>query len=289
MKTLKYIRLAMAALVIGMAATSCMDDDWDNPTGDIPPYGNNNLEETNVLTIAELKDRYADAFKATNDTTRMTDDVQIKARVTGNDISGNIYSYISVDDGTDGLIIDIAQGGLWAYLPVGQEILVSLKDLYIGNNNYTPHLGTPYTSFDDDGNPRYTFPSRMNRTLWQEHFKLLEKYDASTVVPVEIDADKLTDNSYLMESIAKLVTVKGVTLTDADGEATFAPEEELLGGAVNRKINGNSNFVLRTSNYADFAATVMPQGKVDITGVLTRFGSTWQLIMRTSDDIKQAE
>lgn len=272
-----------------MAATSCMDDDWDNPTGDIPPYGNNNLEETNVLTIAELKDRYADAFKAQNDTTRMTDDVQIKARVTGNDISGNIYSYISVDDGTGGLIIAIAQGGLWAYLPVGQEILVSLKDLYIGNNNYTPYLGTPYTSFGDDGNPRYTFPSRMNRTLWQEHFKLLEKHDASTVVPVEIDADKLTDNSYLMESIAKLVTVKGVTLTDADGEATFAPEEELLGGAVNRKINGNKNFVLRTSNYADFAATVMPQGKVDITGVLTRFGSTWQLIMRTSEDIKQAE
>lgn len=289
MKTLKYIRLAMAALVIGMAATSCMDDDWDNPTGDIPPYGNNNLEETNVLTIAELKDRYADAFKAQNDTTHMTDDVQIKARVTGNDISGNIYSYISVDDGTGGLIIAIAQGGLWAYLPVGQEILVSLKDLYIGNNNYTPYLGTPYTSFGDDGNPRYTFPSRMNRTLWQEHFKLLEKHDASTVVPVEIDADKLTDNSYLMESIAKLVTVKGVTLTDADGEATFAPEEELLGGAVNRKINGNKNFVLRTSNYADFAATVMPQGKVDITGVLTRFGSTWQLIMRTSEDIKQAE
>ena len=289
MKTLKYIRLAMMALVVSMAATSCMDDDWDNPTGDIPPYGNNSIEETNVLTIAELKNRYADAYRAQNDTTRMTDDVQIKVRVTGNDISGNVYNYISVDDGTGGMIIAIAQGGLWAYLPVGQEILVSLKDLYIGNNNYTPYLGTPYTSYDDDGNPRYTFPSRMNRTLWQEHFKLLGQYDETQVVPVEIDANNLSDNDYLMESIGRLVTVKGVTLTDADGEATFAPEDLLLGGAVNREVNGNSNFVVRTSNYADFAASVMPQGSVDITGILTRFGSTWQLIMRTSEDIKQSE
>lgn len=284
MKTLKYIKLAMMALVVSMAATSCMDDDWDNPTGDIPPYGNNNLQETNVVTIAELKQMYAGALKSSNDTARINEDIQIKVRVTGNDVGGNIYNYISVYDGTSGLIIAIGQGGLWGFLPVGQEILVSLKDLYIGTYNYQPQIGTPYT--DKQGR---TSPSRMNRTLWQEHFKLLGEHDEASVTPVEINTGKLNDTDYLMEYCGRLITVKGVTLTEADGEATFAPEDAVLGNGVSREINGNENFVLRTSTYADFAATVMPQGKVDITGVLTRYGSYWQLVMRTADDIKTAE
>ncbi len=284
MKTLKYIRLAMAALVIGMAATSCMDDDWDDPTGDIPPYGNNNLEETNVISIADLKDSYASTLRLANDTARILDDIQIKARVTANDVGGNVYNYIAVDDGTGGMIISVAQGGLWAYLPVGQEILVSLKDLYIGCYNYQPQIGTPYT----DSRER-TFPSRMNRTLWQQHFKIIGKADSSLVVPFEIDIDKVDDINYMAEHVDKLITVKGVELTDADGEATFAPEDAVTGNGVSREINGNSSFVVRTSTYADFAATVMPQGKVDITGVLTRYGTTWQLVMRTANDIKLSE
>ena len=284
MKTLKYIRLVMAALVVSMAASSCMDGDWDNPTGDLPPYGNNDLKETNVVTIANLKQMYANGLKASNDTTRIKDDIQLKVRVTGNDIGGNVYNYISVDDGTGGLIIAIAQGGLWGYLPVGQEILVSLKDLYIGTYNYQPQIGTPYT----DNNGR-TSPSRMNRTLWQHHFKLIGKADASTVVPVELDTDRLKDTDYLMEHVGQLISVKGVRLTEADGTKTFAPEEDMLGNGVSRDINGNSNFVLRTSTYADFAGTVMPQEPVDITGVLTRYGSYWQLVMRDANDIKLSE
>ena len=274
----------MAALVVSMAASSCMDGDWDNPTGDLPPYGNNDLKETNVVTIANLKQMYANGLKASNDTTRIKDDIQLKVRVTGNDVGGNVYNYISVDDGTGGLIIAIAQGGLWGYLPVGQEILVSLKDLYIGTYNYQPQIGTPYT----DNNGR-TSPSRMNRTLWQHHFKLIGKADASTVVPVELDTDRLKDTDYLMEHVGQLISVKGVKLTEADGTKTFAPEEDMLGNGVSRDINGNSNFVLRTSTYADFAGTVMPQEPVDITGVLTRYGSYWQLVMRDANDIKLSE
>lgn len=272
------------ALAVCMTATSCMDDDWDNPTGDIPPYGNNNLEETNVVSIADLKDAYASTLRLANDTARILDDIQIKARVTANDVGGNVYNYVAVDDGTGGMIISVAQGGLWAYLPIGQEILVSLKDLYIGCYNYQPQIGTPYT----DSSKR-TFPSRMNRTLWQEHFRIIGKADASLVTPFEIDMSKVKDLDYMAEHVDQLIVVKGVELTQADGEATFAPEDAVQGNGVSREINGNSSFVVRTSTYADFAATVMPQGKVDITGVLTRYGTTWQLVMRTADDIKLSE
>lgn len=289
MKKIKYIKFMMAALLLGLSVTSCMDDDWDDPTGDVAPYGNNNLQETNVMTIADLKDKYASALKAQNDTTRITEDVQIKARVVGNDLGGNIYNYIAVDDGTSGLIINIAQGGLWAYLPVGQEILVELKDLYIGPYNNQPQIGTPYTYTNRNTGTTYTYPSRMSRTIWQEHFKIIGNADPATATPIEIDMSRLSDTDYMNGLVGRLIVAKDVTLTEADGNKTFAPEDEVLGNGVSREINGSSSFVVRTSTYADFAATVMPQGKVDITGVLTRYNSYWQLVMRTSDDIKQAE
>lgn len=280
MKKIKYITFILFALV-GLTVTSCMDEDWDDPTGETSPYGNNDLQETNVITIAELKSKYASTLNQQNDTAKITDDIQIKARVTGNDIGGNIYNEIAVDDGTGAIIICISKSGLFSYLPVGQEILVSLKDLYIGTYGYQPQIGTPYTN----ANGR-TFPSRMNILIWQQHFKAIGTADASLVQPVEFDLSKLKDSDYMKENCGKLMIVKGVRLTDANGKKTFAPEDEAdAGNGVSRSVNGNSRLVVRSSKYADFAASVMPTGSVNITGVFTRYSSTWQILMRTEDDI----
>lgn len=275
----------MTALVISMAATSCMDDDWDNPTGDIPPYGNNDLQETNVVTIADLKDMYSYALQEQTDTARITDDIQIKARVTGNDLGGNLYNQIAVDDGTSALLICINKGGLWGYLPVGQEILVSLKDLYIGTYGNQPQIGTPYTSSSG-----YTSPSRMNHTLWLEHMKLMGAPDASQIDTLEFDMSRVDDADYMAENCGRLMVVRGVTLPQANGVRTFAPEDVATSGnAVNRMIAGTTSIVVRTSTYADFAGTVMPEGKVDITGIFTRYRDTWQILMRQDGDFKQSE
>lgn len=275
----------IAAAVVSMSATACMNDDWSELNGDIPPYGNNNIQETHVITIAELKEMYASALTEQTDTARITEDIQIKARVTGNDIGGNIYNQIAVDDGTGGILICIAQGGLWGYLPVGQEILVNLKDLYIGTYGNQPQIGTPYTSSSG-----YTSPSRMNRTLWQEHFKICGVADASRIDTLEFDLSKINDSEYLKENCGRLMIARGVTLSQANGKRTFAPEEDATSGnAVNRSVNNSSNLVVRTSTYADFAGTVMPKGKVDLIGIFTRYRNTWQILMRQDGDFRQTE
>lgn len=285
MKKIRFIKLILAVLVLSTAVTSCIDDDWNDPIGDVPPYGNNDLEPTNVVTIAELKEMYASALDEQTDTARITEDIQIRARVTGNDVGGNIYNQIAVDDGTGGILICIAQGGLWGYLPVGQEILVSLKDLYIGNYGYQPQIGTPYTNSNG-----YTFPSRMNRTLWQEHFKLLGSPDMTKVDTLEFDMSKLSDADYMQQNCGRLMIARSVTLSQANGKRTFAPENEAASGnAVNRAVNNSTKLVVRTSTYADFAGTVMPEGKVDLVGIFTRYTDTWQILMRSSTDFRQAE
>ena len=277
----------MLTLVLGLSATSCMDEDRNDPTGETAPYGNNDIQETNVISIADLKAKYASTLANQNDTARITDNLQIKARVTGNDIGGNIYSEVAVDDGTGAILICISQGGLFGYLPVGQEILVDLKDLYIGTYGYQPQIGTPYTNASGR-----TFPSRMNKTVWQQHFKLMGAADASKIDTLEFDISKVKDQNYLKENCGKLMIIKNVKLAEANGERTFAPEKDKdAGNGVNRTIQGlsSSQIVIRSSTYADFAGTVMPQENLDITGIFTRYSNTWQILMRSDTDFKLAE
>lgn len=285
MKTFKYIKLIMAVLMIGLSMTSCMDDDWDTPTVEISPYGNNELQETNVVTIAELKNMYSFALQEQTDTARIKENVQIKARVTGNDVGGNIYNQIAVDDGTGALLICINYGGLWSYLPVGQEILVNLKDLYIGTYGNQPQIGIPYTNSNG-----YTSPSRMSHTLWNEHFKILGEPDASKVDTLEFDMSKVNDSKYMEENCGRLMIVRGITLPQANGKRTFAPADAVTSGnAVNRMVSGTTKIVIRTSTYADFASTAMPEGKINIVGIFTRYRDTWQILMRQDSDFKLSE
>ena len=272
------IALACAALV------GCMDKDWNDPNNS-EAYGNPNIKETNVITISQLKSNYAAAIASqTEPYQKVESDVQVKGRITGNDIQGNIYNSVCLEDATGGILIDIAQGGLFAYLPVGQEIIVNLKDLYVGSYGQQAAIGTPYTNARGQSSV-----SRMSRYLWNEHFNYVGSADASKVQAEVFDVKKIADADYLRTHSGRLMTIKGVKFKDADGKKVFAPAAEKdAANSVNRELDGYTNrqIVVRTSTYADFAATPLPQGKVDITGIFTRYRNTWQILLRTADDVK---
>lgn len=291
MKNIKYLLMLVLACSL---FTGCMDDDWDTPNAEAlnKAYGNQEIAETNVITIGSLKEQYESVINAsTNSYEQITEDVQIKGRVVGNDIGGNIYNEVSIDDGTGAILICISQGGLFSYLPVGQEIVVDLKGLYIGGYGKQAEIGMPYTNAK--GN---SYVSRMSRILWNKHFKLTGVADASKVVAEEFDLSKRTKEDYFTANNGKLMTIKNVEFTNADGKTTFAPSEEKdAANSVNRGLSQNgkpiatSSIVVRTSSYADFAAKQLPTGKLNITGVFTRYRTTWQILIRDERDIQPAE
>lgn len=291
MKNIKYLLMLVLACSL---FTGCMDDDWDTPNAESlnKAYGNQEIAETNVITIGSLKEQYESVINAsTNSYEQITEDVQIKGRVVGNDIGGNIYNEVSIDDGTGAILICISQGGLFSYLPVGQEIVVDLKGLYIGGYGKQAEIGMPYTNAK--GN---SYVSRMSRVLWNKHFKLTGVADASKVVAEEFDLSKRTKEEYFTANNGKLMTIKNVEFTNADGKTTFAPSEEKdAANSVNRGLSQNgkpiatSSIVVRTSSYADFAAKQLPTGKLNITGVFTRYRTTWQILIRDERDIQPAE
>ena len=301
MKKTKYIKFLVAAMLLGGLATSCMDDDWNDPTGEVAPYGNNDIveDDAKMISIKELKAKTVDLIPSSqaNDTVRITEDWQLKVRVTGNDIQGNIYNQIAVqDESGEGLLICIQKGGLFGFLPVGQEILVNLKGLYIGIYGNNVQIGVPYTNTSGR-----TFPSRMNINVWNEHFKILGAADASKVVPEKFDVSKLKDVAYVKSHRGKLMTLENVEMDGADGKLAWAPEADKdAGNGVSRtvKINGKAQslMVVRSSTYADFAALAMPKGKVNLTGIFTVYatnpskkGYTWQILLRSDSDIEEVK
>lgn len=299
MKSIKYLKLFLMTLVLGLTATSCMDDDWKDPTGDTPAFGNNNLVETNVVSIEQLKKDYGltpeNVNKHINDTMRIADGLQIKGVVTGHDVEGNIYNEIAVDDGTAGIIICIAQGGLCGQLQIGQEILIDLGGLYIGAYRSQPQIGVPYTSTSASGQ-KSTYPSRIARNDWQNRFKLLGAPDASKIKLQTFDISQVKDQNYVYSMSGRLVKASYVSFDKADGKTTFAPEDEgkTTGFGVMRSFKGytTKEFGIRTSCYADFAAMPLPSGNLNVTGVLTcykssdKYDATVQLLLRQYSDIE---
>lgn len=279
MKKIHYIFIALACSLF----TACMDGDWDEPSYDNgAPFGNNELTEDGLTTIAELKTQFKSVIDG-GSYAQITNDVKIKATVTGNDLGGNIYKQLFVEDATGAICIAINQSGLNGFMAEGQEILISLKDLYIGGYGRMAQIGTPYNN-----NGRMQI-GRMAQYVWANHFKVVNP-KAELITPQPVDFN--TVKGSIDANAGKLVVLKGVTFSNANGKKRLVDGVQAGGNYYNQSISGMSNVVVRTSSYADFAAMVMPYDTInkkpipcDIVGIAGRFNNDWQILIRKTSDI----
>ena len=287
MKTLRYLTMAVASFML----TACMDgeesffnyefNEWDEPAVAIPPYGNNNINEENIITIAQLKSHptYKDAI-ANSGVQLVNEDLKLRLTVTGNDLGGNLYKQFAAEDATGAVIIAVNQGGICGYLAEGQEIIVDLQGLYVGGYGKQFQIGAPY---------KETQVGRMNKDIWNSHFRIMGQPKA--VSPVDFDDVK----GDIEANAGRLVVLKNVTFTNANGSVTLADTiygSKSGGNYYAQKIDGYNNVIVRTSTYADFAQKKLPYNtetnqKVPCTivGIATRFNNDWQIMIRKSDDI----
>ncbi len=255
---------------------ACMDGDWDEPVFTQAPYGNNAINEENIVTIAQLKadPDYASAFS--NDKNKKVEkDVKLRGRVTGNDIGGNLYKQFALQDETGGIIVAVNEGGLNGYLAEGQEIIVDLKGLYVGGYGGMAEIGTPYNGGI----------GRMSKDIWATHFKIIggsENIKPEAIQPV--DFATIVDD---MDQAGILVTLKNVHFSAANGKRTLIDGAASGGNFYSQQLKEyGSKVIIRTSSYADFAAMVMPTTGCNITGIATRYRTTWQILIRKTSDIE---
>lgn len=286
----KGLFFVLSSLLFSVALTSCQGD-WDEPpVYDQVPFGNSNINDEGIITIAELKAKYPNVFASTDQNKQITEDIKIRGRVTGNDLGSNIYKQFMIQDETGAIIVAVNQSGMHGFLAEGQEIVIDLKDLYIGGYRKQPEIGQPYNG---------TSIGRMNKELFQRHYKYVGQPDASKIEPIDFDV-----NMSMEEHCAKLVTLRDVSFSPVAGLGTFAPDTtqdktvSIVGGCVNRSLNEypESKVVIRTSTYAKFAAMKLPYDEVNkrprkcnITGIATRYNNTWQILIRKESDIEVVE
>lgn len=260
---MKLLRNISLPLIASLALFAC-ERDYDAPLLTEPEY----TGPAANITISELRTQNA---AATQDVPIIiTQDQVLKAVITGNDESGNIFKKIYLQDETGAIEMEVDQSSVYNYYPVGQTVYVDLNGLSISVYGDEQQLGHP------EG---YLF-----RTPWEDFEKHVSKdgwANPENAKPVVID-DISTINAAPDNYKFKLVQFTGVTFQNG-GKGIFAPEDAY--GEENITDSHGNSIIVRTSNYASFASNKLPEGKGNITGILGRFNGTWQLTLRTANDV----
>lgn len=258
MKTLKNITYLLLVIFL---ATSC-ENDYDAPPLNMPEY----TGAAPNITIAGLKEKYASVTSAAP--VQITESSIVKVRVGANDISGNIFKQLIMQDETGGLSFGVDQSNIYTTYRVGQEVFVDLKGLYVVN--YGGELQIGYGNTNANRIPWQVFKDQAHLNAWPD----------STLVAPKVVANFSELKTNMTNTVVQLNDVYFVN----GGKSTFAVNDATTSQALKDK-DGNSMDV-RTSNYATFAKNQLPSGTGTLIGVLGRFNGNWQFTIRTVNDIK---
>lgn len=281
MKRKYFIVLAILALAgLVLVTGSCVKEDFDTP----PLYSKVTSWEKSI-TIAQLKTLYSAATVLIKDVApaefwkNVYDENQkdsisgifIDAYVLSSDSAGNFYETVTIADETGGIDLKINTSNIYATygLKPGKRVLVRVDNLAIDNYNGMYQIGLGYT---DEGVLKVTGinPSAVGKTI------------QVTGEKISLNAETITIPTLSIDKVQKLVKLDSVQFWNP--AATYSiPGENTNRILVDR--HGNQ-IILRTSGYAKFSKSQVPYSSGSIIGVLSIFGSTYQLLIRDTLDIK---
>jgi hypothetical protein len=251
-------------LVLGLNFSACVDQEFDEP----PVRGLSDLSDKVNMTIAELKALHT----LGSDATPITEDKVIRGIVVADDRSGNFYQQIVIEDETGGIVIRLGANGLFGLFPEGTEVFVQLQGLYINDFNNLYQIAG-----DSEGNV-------IANALISQYVSAGEDKGA---VPTPVSLAELLNNPATFDTyLSRLVVMEDIEFADFELGATYG---DLSTGfsAENRTIQdcaGNSAIV-RNSNFADFADELLPEGRGDLTAIVSVFGTTVQFLIRDEGDV----
>lgn len=259
---------AAIIMVSVLFAVSCKKTFTDPPIIGAPDIVAN-------ISIKDVKTRYT-----AGPPVLITDDVVIEGIVSGDDRSGNYYQQIAIQDPTGGVLLRLAGNNLFNNYPVGRQVFVKLKGLYLGQYNGTLQFGggvdTPY--INQGG------VTLLAVNLQDQH--LIKGALNQPLVPQVVTVSQLT-TSLQDKYVSTLIKLEGFEFASGELGKNYADDNQ----SGNRIIQGctspsTNKITLRTSNYSNFATLPVAQGNGDIIGIYSFFGSTKQFTIRDTTDVR---
>jgi len=251
------VKLGLIASVIAIFSFSACTDKTVEP----PVDTTDSTALVATHTIAQLK------AMLDGDLKEITDSVIVKVTVSANDKSGNIYKTLYVQDASGAIELKLDATNLFNDYPVGTNLFISAKGMYLGDYHGVVQLGGEYNGA----------VGRLDGALIKYH--LFKAGDEGEVSVKEVKIADITDAD--IDQIVKLSNVQfasddaGKTYSDASASANRTLMDT-LGNVI----------IVRSSNYADFAQNVTPNGMGEITAVLGKYGTDYQLYIRDINEVK---
>jgi len=257
-----------------IAVTGCYEKEFDSPPIEAPHYDG----EANI-SIKAFKDSFNSATPVL-----IEKDYIISGIVIANDISGNLYQQLFIEDDNEddkeGLLISIERTNLYVDYRLGQKIFIETKGLYMGKYGGMLQLGFPYKQTHGT--------EAIGRIPWLFFKDKVFKHDFPN--PELVKTNNISFNEIRPEYYGRLVTFDNVEFEDSDGSEKFSfPTEDNRIQTLNRTIRSAENplatVVARMSSASNFASKTIPTGVGRVTGILTVYNNTVQLLVRDSLDI----
>lgn len=265
---MKKIKLILAATLFTTLFSCINNDNYADP--DLSGECSNLTATKTVQDIATAATGTAQQYTA--------DDI-IEAYVTSSDEGGNFYKSISMVsmDGTKGFSMPIDAYNLYTKYEPGRKVYINMKNRYFANNSQTAsfEIGSLYNG---------TQIGRVSGVEYETAIKRgCTKVDENTLVNhLTIAAAKNNAN------INKLIEFDAVQFADESlGKKYYDPTLNSIGGATNHILKdavGNS-IIVRVSEFATFASKSILSGNGKVRGVLTKYNSDYQFMIRTENDV----
>lgn len=267
--------------MMGAAALTSCGDDFVSPPMVVPSA----TIEANT-SILDLKTAYWASDRNYVKTIGLNDAGEhtiIKGRVVSSDETGNIFKSVIIYDGSAALNLSINAYDLYQTYQFGQEVVIDVTELNIGGYNGLMQLGGEGTY---NNAPSMTF---MDSEVFAAHAQvdglanplLVDTIPAT--IPDILAAKQSTEGLILWQS--RLVRFDNVRW-DAPGK----PYAEGT-SSTNRYIidESGNQLLVRNSAYASFKNELLPQGYGSVTGILSYYGTDWQLMLIDSNGCQNFE
>ncbi|MDR1975053.1 MAG: DUF5689 domain-containing protein [Bacteroidales bacterium] len=241
------------------------------------------------ITIEDLIDRY----NARNSYAVIEDTLYIEGVVTANDVSGNVYKKMFIQDTNEyGLDVELDMTAIWGEYPVGQRVIISLRGLSIGNYGNMAQIGLGRGTSGSNPNATGRITDVMKSTYIA---KIGLPYPGNLPEPKLMTIAEINDD--VLRYAGVLIKIDSVVFVDAAAVGdtvnkgkTFATQGD-AGNGSNRNIRDDANqtLIVRNSTESKFTNAYLPRGKGCIVGILSHYpyqgNAQPQLTIRTVADL----
>ena len=263
----------LLSLAIGLISGCATDDHYTTPENTLVTY-----ELTPTRTVQSVRD------DANASPVAFIGSDIIEAYVTSSDEKGTFYKSISFQtiptDGSDPIGFSVPLNATTLYgkgFTPGRKVYIKLEGLYSAIVYGSLQIGSLY-----DGTI-----GRISEFEWQDHL-----FPSNTIEPESAMVRFLSlQEAYTDANQNTLIELVNVQFSDSSIGRTYY-DIDSGGGATNHTLVSEgvvSEQIIRFSSFAPFTGKMVPTLSGNIRGVLTKYDTDFQFIVRYESDIKLTE